>query len=142
MRTTLSFLVLALAATPLAAQGPTTAQVLQQRERAVWKSVQTNDTVAFQRFLAPDYSALYNSGPASALEEIHSVAHTKLTSLSFSDFLAKPLAPGRMLLTYRVNLEGSVDGHDISDTYWSASIWRRQGDGRWMLVFHTEAPAK
>jgi hypothetical protein len=57
---------------------------------------------------------------------------------SLTDFSARSLAPGVVLVTYRAS-RGNLDGQPAT-TSLRSSIWKRI-DGRWQVVFHQGTPA-
>jgi hypothetical protein len=45
------------------------------------------------------------------------------------------------VLTYKVTVQGSFKGEDISGAYYASSVWVNQG-GKWLAILHTEVKAQ
>jgi len=41
-----------------------------------------------------------------------------------------------VVATYKVKLEGTYDGKDMSGVYNAGTVWKQE-NGKWMAIFHT-----
>jgi hypothetical protein len=41
-----------------------------------------------------------------------------------------------IVTTYKVKVDGTVDGKDASGTYNAGSVWKLE-NGKWLAIFHT-----
>jgi ketosteroid isomerase-like protein len=64
-----------------------------------------------------------------------------LKSFSFSDMTVSLPDKDTAVLTYKVTVQMTQDGKDVSGTYNAASGWHK-GAGGWVGVFHTEVKAE
>jgi len=66
-----------------------------------------------------------------------------MKSFEFSDFEMFSYEKDVIVTTYKVKVEGTVDGKDMSGTYNAGSVWKLE-NGQWQAIFHTnvkETPA-
>lgn len=128
---------IAFAATPLALQGATPLQ----KETSTWQTFKDKDAKAFSAMFAPTYVGLYEDGLASKATELDHLKNAKIESFKIDKFASRMIDPDDMLMTYDVDVKGTMGKGDISGKYHAASLWHRTG-GNWLGVYHTEIKAK
>jgi len=127
----------AIAAMPIAAHAATPLQ----KETAVWQAFKDKKADAFKAMFAPTYVGLYSDGAYDVAHEMDSLKNAKLESFKISDFKSQMIDSNDMLMTYLVDVKGTIGKDDVSGTYHSASVWHRSGT-KWLGVYHTEIKAK
>ncbi len=128
----------ALAAIGLAASEKDT---ITEKEKATWQSFQDKKSDVFRKFLADDYRGVYSDGMKTVDQEVASLGKSDLKSFSFSDVNVAFPDKDTAVLTYKVTVQGMIDGKDASGSYNAASVWHK-GAGGWRGVFHTEVKAE
>ena len=115
-------------------------KALIDRERELWEIVKNKQVEAFRKYYADDYSGVSSDGVRDINQEVEGVRIVDLKDYSLSD--TKVVFPNKdtAILTYKVTVRGSYQGHDISGVYYASSVWVNKG-GKWLAVLHTEAKA-
>ena len=116
-------------------------KVLIDRERELWEIVKTKQIDAFRKYYADNYSGVSSDGVKDINQEVEGVRNVDLKNYSLADTKVVFPNKGTAVLTYKVTVEGSYQGQDISGVYYASSVWVNQG-GKWLAVLHTEAKAQ
>jgi len=111
------------------------------KEKAAWQSFQNKKSDAFRKALASDYRGAYSDGIKNVHQEVAGLSKSDLKSFSFSDENVAFPDKDTCLLTYKVTVQGTMDGKDNSGTYNAASVWHKGASG-WATIFHTEVKAE
>jgi hypothetical protein len=112
-----------------------------QKETSVWQAYKDRNADAFSANMDPHYVGVYEDGNYTVARELANLRGAKIQSFSLADFKSRMVDPDDMLMHYKVNVKGTVGGHDVSGDYRAASWWHRKG-GKWLGVYHTEIKAK
>lgn len=122
---------------------------LQQRQaelvklEAVLNDAERNhDARCLQQTFADDliYVA-FNGVQLSKQKLLDGLGELKISSYTMKNFSLKLLGPNNALLTYDLEVKGSILGGDLPPKSRATSIWEHRGD-RWLLVYHAEVPQK
>jgi hypothetical protein len=112
-----------------------------QKETAVWQAFKDKKADAFGAMFAADYVGLYEDGPASKAKELANLKNATIRGFKISNFNSRAIDTDDMLMTYVVDVQGTMGKTDISGKYQAASLWHRTGNN-WLGVYHTEIKAK
>jgi hypothetical protein len=112
-----------------------------QKETAVWQAFKDKKADAFGAMFAPTYVGLYDDGVATKAKELDHLKNAKLESFKIDNFASRMIDPDDMLMTYVVDVKGTMGKDDMSGKYEAASLWHRIGN-KWLGVYHTEIKAK
>src|SRR5437764_8813157 len=137
MRITAIAAVALLALAPVAAQAETPVQ----KETAVWQTFKDKNANAFGSMFAANYVGLYEDGVASKATELDHLKNAKIDSFKIDKFASRMIDAGNMLMTYVVDVKGTMGKDDMSGKYHAATLWHRTGN-KWLGVYHTEIKAK
>jgi hypothetical protein len=66
---------------------------------------------------------------------------TELRDYSFADMKVVFPSSDVAVTTYKATLQSSTGGQDTSGTYNVASVWIKK-DGKWLVIFHTDAKSQ
>ena len=80
--------------------------------------------------------AVYAEGMSDMQGELAAMQKWDMKSFAISDYKVTPDGSDTVVTTYKVAVEGTVDGKDQSGTYNAASVWKKQ-KGEWQAIFHT-----
>src|SRR6266480_5164957 len=116
-------------------------KALIDREMELWEIVKNKQADAYRKYFADNFSAVSSDGVRDINQEVEGVRIVDLKNYSLTD--AKVVFPnkGTAVLTYKVTVQGSFQGQDISGVYYASSVWVNQG-GKWLAILHTEAKAQ
>jgi hypothetical protein len=103
---------------------------------------QNHDAACLRQTFADDliYVA-YNGFQLSKQKLLDGLSQLKISGYSMKNFSLKQLGPNNVLLTYDLEVKGSIMGSDLPPKSRATSIWESRGD-RWQLVYHAETPLK
>jgi len=107
-------------------------------EKSAWEAYKSKQADAFKALMSKDYYGVYAEGVKTLDAELTDMAKSDLRDYSFSDIKVVFPHPKMAVMTYKVKLQASADGKDVSGTYNSGSVWVQQG-GKWVGAFHSEA---
>lgn len=116
-------------------------KALIDREKALWEIVKNKQADEFRKYYADGYSGVSSDGVKDINQEVEGVRIVELKNYSLAD--TKVVFPNKdtAVMTYKVTVEGSYQGQDISGVYYASSVWVNQG-GKWLAILHTEAKAQ
>jgi hypothetical protein len=137
MRRLLPFAFAVLAATPAVGQPAPSPSALLAQENAVWQAVADHRYDAFAAYLARDYVGVYPDGFKDAAQELAAIRGISLVRFQISDFVARGVDANDVVVTYRIDLSGTEQGHDIAGRFNISSYWHRAGR-QWRVELHTE----
>jgi hypothetical protein len=114
---------------------------LRSLEEKLFDQEVRNTRSSLERLLAPDFREIGSSGRLYGFEEIITALLQEPadgTTRTLTDFEIQPLAANVMLATYRSE-RNAPDAPSVRSL--RSSIWRRDADGIWRMVFHQGTPA-
>lgn len=110
-------------------------------EKSAWEAYKNKQADAFKALMSKDYYGVYAERVKNLDAEVADMAKTDLRDYSFSDTKVVFPHPKLAVLTYKVKVQATFGGNDMSGTYNSGSVWIQHG-GKWVGAFHTEAKAQ
>jgi hypothetical protein len=148
MKKYISSTISALLATVAISTAATNDNALQEKEKAAWQAFKDKKPDDFKKLVAANVVAVYAEGMSDMQKELADMQKWDMKSFAISDYKVNSIGPNLVISTYKVKVEGTYEGKDMSGTYNAASVWHkmgpRRGGGDWEAVFHTnikEAPA-
>jgi hypothetical protein len=113
-----------------------------EKETAVWQAFKDRHADAFKSMMGPGYVGLYDDGIHSVDSELQALKNSRIQSFKIADLNSHAIDKGEdMLMTYTVDVKGSLGKQDISGPCRVASLWHKTGN-KWLMVYHTEIKAK
>jgi hypothetical protein len=110
-------------------------------EKSAYQAGKSKDAKFWDTFLSDKFVGWGSSGKldkASATKE-YSGADCEIKSYALSNEQMNPLRKDAALITYKVIVNGTCGGQQITATSWAAGIYVRDGD-KWKAAFHAAAP--
>lgn len=103
---------------------------------------QHHDIKNLQQSFADDliYVA-YTGVQLSKQKLLDGLGQVKISGYSMKNFSLMPLGQNSVLLTYDLEVKGTIWGSDLPPKSRATSIWENRGD-RWFLIYHSETPQK
>ncbi len=115
--------------------------ILTKAEKAVWQTVQEKNWDSFRKYLADDFRGVYSNGINNLDQEIASTKDFDLKSFSLGEIDVVFLDKDAALLTYKVTVQATQEGKDVSGAYNAASVWKKVGND-WRVSYHTDVKAE
>lgn len=107
-------------------------------EKSAWEAYKNKQADAFKALMSKDYYGVYAEGMKTLDGETVDMAKSDLREYSFSDIKVVFPHPQMAVMIYKVKVQATAEGKDISGTYNSGSVWIQQA-GKWVGAFHTES---
>ena len=128
--------MIALLATIAISMAAPTDDALMEKEKAAWQAFKDKKPDDFKKLVSANVVAVYAEGMSDMQKELADMQKWDMKSFAISDYKVTSDAPGTVVTTYKVAIEGTYDGKDQSGTYNAASVWKKQ-KGEWQAIFHT-----
>lgn len=126
---------------PKAGKSAPSESTITDLEKSTWEAYKNERADAFKALMSKDYCGVYAEGVKTLDTELADMAKNDLRDYSFSDIKVVFPHPKMAVMTYKVKVQATADGNDISGTYNSGSVWVQPG-GNWVGALHTEAKAQ
>jgi hypothetical protein len=110
-------------------------------EKSAWEAYKNKQADGFKKLMAKDYIGAYAEGIKDVDTEVADMEKGELRQYSFADMKVGFPSADVAVMTYKVTMEGTAAGQDVSGTYNAGSVWVKRG-GTWLGVFHTEVKTK
>ena len=138
MKKQISYLITALLATMVISNAaPPDKTTMEGKEKAAWQAFKDKNADAFKKVVDRDIRCVYASRVSTSLQnELADMQKWDMKSFEFSDFDMFSDEKDVIVTTYKVKLEGTVEGKDMSGTYNAGSVWKLE-NGQWLAIFHT-----
>ncbi len=144
MKKYITYSIVAVIATAVAAFAAPDKAALEAKEKAAWQAFQDKKADAFKKIVAADFLGVYAEGISDMKKEMDDMQKWDMKSFAISDYNVVSAGADTMMSSYKITVEGTYDGKDASGTYNAGSVWRMK-NGEWQAIFHTnvkqEAPA-
>jgi hypothetical protein len=136
MKKYIAYAIAAFFATAAISNAATTEETLLEKEKAAWQAFKDKKPDDFKKVVSAKLVAVYAEGMSDMQEELAAMQKWDMKSFAISDYKVTSDGSDTVVTTYKVAIEGTVDGKDQSGTYNAASVWKKQ-KGEWMAIFHT-----
>ena len=147
MKKQIIYLMTALfAAIAVSNAAPPDKAAMEAKEKSAWQAFKDKNSDAFKKVVDKDIRCVYADRLSTNLQnELADMQKWDMKSFEFSDFDMFSDEKDVIVTTYKVKVEGTVDGKDASGNYNAGSVWKLE-NGQWLAIFHTnikqEAAAK
>jgi hypothetical protein len=136
MRRMITYTMVTLLATVAISTAASTEDTLLEKEKAAWQAFKDKKSDDFKKLVSAKLMAVYAEGVSDMPGELEAMQKWDMKSFAISDYKVTSDGSETVVTTYKVAVEGTVDGKDQSGTYNAASVWKKQ-KGEWMAIFHT-----
>ena len=119
---------------------------METKEKSAWQAFKDKNADAFKKVVDKDIRCVYADSISTSIQnELAAMSKWDMKSFEFSDFDMFSDEKDVIVTTYKVKVEGTVEGQDMSCVYNAGSVWKLE-NGQWLAIFHTnikqEAAAK
>ena len=138
MKKQMIYLMTALLATIAVSNGATPDKAaMEAKEKSAWQAFKDKNSDAFKKVVDKDIRCVYADRLSTSLQnELADMQKWDMKSFEFSDFEVFSDEKDVIVTTYKVKVEGTVDGKDASGNYNAGSVWKLE-NGQWLAIFHT-----
>ena len=109
---------------------------IMEKEKAAWQAFKDKNEAEFKKLVDKDVRCVYDDGVSNMAKELAGMKKWDMKSFEISDYDIFSDEQDVIVATYTVKVEGTVDGKDVSGTYYDGSVWKKEGNN-WLAVFHT-----
>jgi hypothetical protein len=146
MKKYLSYTIVALVATIAVSIAATPDKAaMEAKEKSAWQAFKDKNADAFKKVVDKDIRCVYADRISKMQNELADMQKWDMKSFEISDFDMFSDEKDVIVTTYKVKVDGTADGKDMSGTYNAGSVWKLE-NGQWLAIFHTnikeEAAAK
>jgi hypothetical protein len=132
----ITYAIVVLLATAAVSTAASTEDMMLEKEKAAWQAFKDKKPDDFKKLVSANLMAVYAEGMSDMQGELAAMQKWDMKSFAISDYKVTPDGSDTAVTTYKVAVEGTVDGKDQSGTYNAASVWRLE-NGKWLAIFHT-----
>ncbi len=138
MKKLMSYTIVALFATMAVSIAATPDKAaMEAKEKSAWQAFKDKNADAFKKVVDKDVRCVYANRLSTNLQnELADMQKWDMKSFEFSDFDMFSDEKDVVVTTYKVKVEGTMDGKDMSGTYNAGSVWKLE-KGQWLAIFHT-----
>lgn len=116
-------------------------EVVMAKVKGAWQAFKDKKPDEFKKFVDKDLRCVYPDGIQTMQNELDDMKKWDIKSFTISDFDMFTDEPDVIVVTYKVALEATHDGKDMSGTYNSGDVWKKEKD-KWLAIFHTNIKAE
>jgi hypothetical protein len=109
---------------------------MEAKEKAAWQAFKDKKVDEFKTLVDKDVRCVYPEGINHLQNELDAMQKWDMKSFEFSDYDMFSDEKDVVVATYKVKVEGTYDGKDMSGTYNAGSVWKLE-NGKWLAIFHT-----
>ena len=109
---------------------------IEAKEKEAWQTFKDKNAEGFKKVVDKDIRCVYAEGPSNMDKELSDMKKWDMKSFEISDYDMFSDEKDVVVATYKVKVEGTYDGKDMSGTYNAGTVWKQE-DGKWMAIFHT-----
>jgi hypothetical protein len=110
---------------------------MEAKEKSAWQAFKDKNEAAFKKVVDKDIRCVYADSISTSMQnELAAMPKWDMKSFEISDFSMFSDEKDIIVTTYKVKLDGTVDGKDMSGTYNAGSVWKLE-NGQWLAIFHT-----
>src|SRR4029077_6007698 len=107
------------------------------KEKAAWQIFKDKKSDEFKKLLSADFMGVYSDDIYTLQKQMDAMQKWDMKSFSFTDMNVVFPDADTATITYKVMVEGTYGGKDVSGTYNPGSVWKKH-KGEWHAVFHSD----
>lgn len=111
-------------------------EAIMAKEKEAWQAFKDKNADGFKKVASADVRAVYPDNIANLQDELDSMQKWDMKSFTISDYNTVSSGSDTIITTYKVVIDGTFNGQDMSGTYNAGSVWKMEKGG-WKAIFHT-----
>jgi hypothetical protein len=137
MKRYISYAMIALLATiAVSNAAPPDKAAMEGKEKAAWQAFKDKNEAEFKKLVDKDFRGVYDGGISNMQKELDDMKKWDMKSFEISDYDMFSDEKDVVVTTYKVKIEGTYEGKDMSGTYNAGTVWKQE-NGKWLAIFHT-----
>ena len=136
MKKHISFTIIALLVTVAGSTAAPTKDMIMEKEKAAWQAFKDKKSDDFKKLVDKDIRCVYADRISHLQNELDDMQKWDMKSFEISDFDSFSDEKDVIVTTYKVKVEGTMDGKDMNGTYNAGTVWKAE-KGTWLAIFHT-----
>jgi len=110
---------------------------MEAKEKSACQAFKDKNADAFKKIVDKDIRCVYANRLSTGLQnELADMQKWDMKSFEFSDFNMFSDEKDVIVTTYKVKVDATADGKDMSGIYNAGSVWKLE-NGQWLAIFHT-----
>ena len=110
---------------------------MEAKEKSAWQAFKDKNADAFKKVVDKDIRCVYADSISTSIQsELAAMPKWDMKSFEISDYDMFSDEKDVVVATYKVKVEGTYEGKDMSGTYNAGTVWKQE-NGKWMAIFHT-----
>jgi hypothetical protein len=141
MKKQIIYLMTALFATiAVSIAAPPDKTMMEGNEKAAWQAFKEKNEADFKKVVDKDFRGVYDEGVSNMQQELDGMKKWDMKSFEITGYDMFSDEKDVVVATYKVKVEGTYDGKDMSGVYNAGTVWKQE-NGKWMAIFHTNVKA-
>lgn len=116
-------------------------EAMMKKEEAAWQAFKDKNADAFKKVVDKDVRAVYADGVSNMQKELDDMKKWEIKSFTISDYDTFSDEKDVVVATYKVAIEATFNGQDMSGTYNAGTVWKKEGNN-WLAIFHSHMKAE
>jgi hypothetical protein len=142
MKRQITYVITALvAATAICSAATADKDAIMAKVKGAWQAYKDKKADEFKKLVDKDLRCVYVDGISNRQKELDDMNKWDIKSFTISDFDSFTDEPDVIVATYKVTLDATYDGKDVSGTYNAGDVWKKE-KGAWLAIFHTGIKAE
>jgi len=116
-------------------------EAIMAKVKGAWQAFKNKKPDEFKKVVDKDLRCVYAEGIQNLQNELDAMNKWEMKSFTISDFDSFSDEPDVVVVTYKVAIDGTYDGKDMSGTYNTGDVWKKE-KGAWLAIFHASSKAE
>ena len=105
-------------------------------EKSAWQAFKDKNEADFKKVVDKDFRGVYDGGISNLQKELDDMKKWDMKSFEISGYDMFSDEKDVVVATYKVKIEGTYEGKDMSGNYNAGTVWKLE-NGKWLAIFHT-----
>src|ERR1700745_484554 len=101
---------------------------MEAKEKAAWQAFKDKNEADFKKLVDKDVRCVYDTGVSNMAKELDAMKKGDMKSFEISDYDIFSDEKDVVVATYKVKVEGTYEGKDMSGNYNAGSVWKKEGN--------------
>jgi hypothetical protein len=141
MKKQITYAIIALFVASVVSAATPDKEAIMAKVKAAWQAYKDKKSDEFKKVVDKDLRCVYAEGIQNRQKELDDMNKWDIKSFTISDFDSFTDEPDVVVVTYKVAIDGTYDGKDMSGTYNAGDVWKKE-KGAWLAIFHASSKAE
>ena len=130
------FMIALLATMAVSNAAPPSKATMEGMEKTAWQAFKDKNEADFKKVVDKDFRGVYDEGISNLQKELDDMKKWDMKSFEISGYDMFSDEKDVVVATYKVKIEGTYEGKDMSGVYNAGTVWKQE-NGKWLAIFHT-----